>query len=243
MKIVSYNLHFGGKTGPGNQWEQMMADFAPDFVFAQESFDPQRYFSPDEFASFKGCIWAAVQGHKWGSAILSRCHQLEAVQLTEYEGWVIGARVHDLVIGGVPQSAMLFCIHAPSPGPYEPVVNRILDDIKKRWDGQPLIVAGDFNITTAIRHPKEALKNTRGELKILRRLRQELGLLNAWQVLHPNQDLPQTLRWNKDTLPSYHCDAVFLSQSHLSHLRDASIESSGVWGQLSDHNPAVVTIE
>jgi hypothetical protein len=44
----------------------MMTDFAPDFVFAQESFDPQRYFSPDEFASFKGCFWLNVRGQKCG---------------------------------------------------------------------------------------------------------------------------------------------------------------------------------
>ena len=243
MNIVSYNLHFGGKTGDGNQWRQMMAEFAPDFVFAQESFHPKMYFSPDEFASFKNCIWSNVPGQKWGSAILSRYQPLEAVHLTQYEGWVVGARVPELVIGGVSQSALLFCIHAPSPGPYEPVVNRILDAIMERRDGQPVLVAGDFNITTAIRHPNETLKNTSGEVKILKRLRQELGLLNAWQVMHPNQDLPQTLRWNKDRLPPYHCDAVFLNQSHLSHLRDARIESSGVWGQLSDHNPVVVTLE
>ena len=139
---------------------------------------------------------------------------------------------------------LIFCIHAPSPGPYEPSVKQILNEITKKWDKTPIIIAGDFNLTTALRHPTEPEgPNTIGEREILERLRRELGLFNAWQILHPNENLPQTLRWAKDPLPNYHCDGIFVSHNYLPHLVSANIESSNDWGKMSDHNPIVVTLE
>ena len=246
MKIVSYNLRYGGNSviGPENHWQRLIRDFDPDIVFAQESVHPERYFSPDDFAQFKGCLYCAVPHGMWGSAILSRNHQLESIPLPEFDGWVVGARVPDLKINGLAQAALIFSLHAPSPGPYEPIVNRILDAIAQRWDGTPMIIAGDFNVTTAIRHPSEERgPNSSGERKILERLRTQFGMSNAWQALHPNENLPQTLRWSRDPLPYYHCDAVFVSHSHLRYLASAKIDNSGDWGRLSDHNPILVTFK
>ena len=137
----------------------------------------------------------------------------------------------------------LVCIHAPSPGPYEPVVNGILDEIAKIKDGMSMILAGDFNITTALRHSSEAIKNTAGERRILSRMRKEFGLFNAWQTLHPNQDLPQTLRWTKKPSAPYHCDAIFVSHDLLPHLVSAEVISTGDWGVISDHNPILITLD
>ncbi len=94
MKLVSYNLRYGGNTGKDNHWQQMIKEFVPDIVFAQESQHPDRYFSSDEFSQFKGCVHSNVHHGKWGSAILSKNHKLEEVSLSvpEYEGWVVGAR-------------------------------------------------------------------------------------------------------------------------------------------------------
>ncbi len=244
MKIFSYNLHFGGKTGLGNHWQKLIAEFDPDIIFAQESFDPNQYFRNGQISHPKSFLWEPVEGRKWGSAIVTPRHQIEPVELDEFGGWVIGGRISNVMIGGISQSVMVFSIHAPSPGPYEPAVSKILDAIAKRWDGTPLIIGGDFNLTTAIRHQSELTlsSNTVGERKILQRLRTQFGLLNAWQALHPNENLPQTLRWNRDPVPAYHCDAIFVSHSHLPHLLDASIESGGEWTTLSDHNPVVATL-
>ncbi len=241
MRLVSYNLHFGGKAA-NNAWRRMVLEFAPDIVFAQESRHPKESFSPEEFAQFGGCIWSCVPERKWGSAILSR-YPLEPESLAGFEGWVVGARIPNLPIGGDSRPALIFSLHVPSPGPYEPVVNRILDEIARKWDGTPLILAGDFNLTTAMRHALEALRNSAGEIELQKRLRREFGLVNAWQILHPNSNLTQTLRWAKDPLVPYHCDAVFVSSKHLAHLANAEIANSGAWAQMSDHNPVVVTLE
>lgn len=246
MNIVSYNLRYGGNTSvsPENHWQRLMKDFEPDLVFAQESVHPEKYYSGEVFAGFKSALYTPVPHGKWGSALLSKTHALEPITLPGFEGWVTGAKVPDLKIGGSSQTAMVFSLHAPSPGPYEPHVNRILDAIAKVRDGSPLIIAGDFNLTTAVRDPLDPLgKNIPSEKRILERLRCEFGLFNAWQIMHPNQPLPQTLRWSKNPLPHYHCDGVFVSHVHLQHLVQAKVESAGHWGTLSDHNPIFVSFK
>jgi exonuclease III len=243
MKIVSYNLRSGGKTGKDNHWQQLVQHFDADIICAQESRHPREYFSEAEFSKFKDCVHLSVGHGKWGSAILSKRHILEEVHLPQFKGWVVGAKISDLMIGGVSQETMVFSIHAPSPGPYLPGVNRILDEIATVCGKTPLIIAGDFNVTTAVRHVSElAMKNTAGERKLLTRLRKDFGLFNAWQTLHPNENLPQTLRWSRDPVPPFHCDGIFLNHNYLPHLVDAKVVGTGGWSTMSDHNPMLVTL-
>ena len=248
MKIMSYNLRNGGGK-KHNLWQKMISEFSPDIVFAQESRHPRSYFDTKAFAEFKDCIHANVPTHEqWGSAILSRHHRLIQVSLSqpEYAGWVVGAMVPDFAIGGKTQSVLLFSIHAPTlPGrSYEGHIERILGEIASRWRDTPMVIAGDFNLTTAISRPQSALgENTEGELRLLKMLRGDLSLVNAWQHLHPDEDLPQTLRWSSDKSIPFHCDAIFLNTNHLPQLVHASVESDGDWGTMSDHNPILVTLE
>lgn len=246
MKICSYNLRYGGHKNPGNHWQRLIDDLAADIVFAQESEHPSSYFSPETFGKFKGCIHANVAHGKWGSALLAKDYELEPIEIQGFEGWVVGARIKNAKINGTVQVMTVFCIHAPSPGPYEAHVDRILDGIAQCWDGTPLLLAGDFNLTTAIRHASEVadgLKNTSGECRLLERLRREFGLINAWQALHPNTNLPQTLRWNKAPTKPYHCDAVFVSHSLLPHLVRAEVKNDSVFASISDHNPIFVELD
>lgn len=244
MKIITYNLRSGGTGAKENQWQRMIQEFSPDILCVQETRHPNQYFTADELSQNKGCIHALVPHGKWGSAMLSRKYHLEPVPLPEFSGWVVGAKIPDFVIDGAVKPVMIFSIHAPSPGPYEPSVNKILDEIQKVRNETPLILAGDFNLTTALRHPSEAAtKNTSGEKKLQTRLRREFGLINAWQAMHPNENLPQTLRWSSNPVPPYHCDAIFVSHILMRHLVSAEVNSSGVWGVMSDHNPIIVDLD
>lgn len=132
MKICSYNLRHGGHKSLGNHWHRLVYDLAADIVFAQESEDPAHYFSPKSFSQFKGRIHANVPHGKWGSALLAKDHNLEQIEIQGFEGWVVGARINDAKINGIVQPMILFCVHTPSPGPYEPHLNRILDGIRSR---------------------------------------------------------------------------------------------------------------
>lgn len=240
MKIVSYNLRSGGKTGQDNHWQRLLSDFSPDIVFAQESLDPRKYFSGQVEIADKRCLHKLVSHGKWGSAIWSKSMDLEPVELPNFKGSVVGARIMNPIPDSDSQTAMIFSIHAPTSPSYVAEVNKILDEIRVEWDGQPLILAGDFNVTTARRQSSEPFKNSRQELDLLNRLQADFGLINAWQTLNPEAPLPQTLRWNSKPSIPYHCDAVFVSHQFVPHLATARIESSGDWGVLSDHNPVIV---
>lgn len=242
MKLCTYNLRSGGHKNPGNHWQRLLDELGADIVCAQESEDPGRYFSSETFAEYKGCLHTYVAHGRWGSAILAKDHALEPLEVPGFDGWVIGARVRGVKIDGTPLTLTVFSIHAPSPGPYEAHVNRFLNEIRQYRDGSPIVIAGDFNLTTAVRHASEAgmRENTAGERRIHERLRREFGLLNAWQILHPNQNLPQTLRWSKDPTKPYHCDAVFVSHSLLPHLISAEVVQGDEFSSMSDHNPILI---
>ena len=92
MKIVTYNLRYGGKKGDGNHWERIMSQFSPDFVLAQESFNPQNYFRVQFPQNVPSVIWAPVPA-KWGSAIFAARHKLAPVLVPGFEGWVAGVRI------------------------------------------------------------------------------------------------------------------------------------------------------
>lgn len=242
MKIVSYNLRSGGKTGQDNHWQRLLSDFSPDIVFAQESLDPRKYFSGQVEIADKRCIHELVSHRKWGSAIWSKSMDLETVELPNFKGSVVGAWIVNPIPDSDSRTAMIFSIHAPTSPSYVVEVNKILNEIWKVWKGRsPLILAGDFNVTTARRQSSEdPLKNSRQELDLLNRLQADFGLFNAWQTLNPETPLPQTLRWNSKPSIPYHCDAIFVSHQFVPHLATARIESSGDWSVLSDHNPVIV---
>lgn len=241
MKVVSFNLHLGGKKGDGNAWQHLIRDFAPDIVCAQESADPHSYPIDTGAIPEDRRVWkCAPDRNNWGSAIVAMSHKHEEIEVDGFLGWVAGARLPDVEIGGTSGPLTIFSIHAPSPGPYTAQVDKILDAIAAKWDKGPLIIAGDFNVTTAKRSPTEPYPNSKQELALLARLREEFGLRNAWQALHPGQELPQTLRWNNRPDVPYHCDGIFVDARHLPHLVSAEVVASGYWGSASDHNSIVV---
>lgn len=238
MKIVTYNLRNGGKKGSGNHWEKIIDALSPDLVLAQETFNPRDYFSADEFPRIaQPPLWNRVS--KWGSAILATQHVATSITVPDFEGWVTGGKFTDFSIGGQPRPLSVFSIHTPS-GQYEDNVNAILDRIWTIAEGTEILIGGDFNITTAIRHTTEECNNTAKELAILERLRMQFGLINAWQAIHPNTNLEQTLRWTGNKVYPYHCDGIFIPHSWLRHLESCEVVADG-WEVMSDHNPIIAT--
>jgi hypothetical protein len=101
------------------------------------------------------------------------------------------------------------------------------------------IMAGDFNVTVALRQHFEDWKNSPGEKRILQRFRDELDLTNAWQAMHPEEPLPQTLRWSRNKTVPYHCDGIFVDSRCGELLRGAVVLDDASWAAISDHNPVV----
>ncbi len=142
-------------------------------------------------------------------------------------------------MGGRVQDVDVDSVHIPAPGPYEKRARQFIDILGRARSDRPQIVAGDFNVTVALRGLSEDRKNTTGEKRILQRLHQELGLTNNWQTMHPDLPLPQTLRWSRDKAVPYHCDGIFVDPHCREHLLEAAVLDDSSWSALSDHNPVV----
>jgi endonuclease/exonuclease/phosphatase family metal-dependent hydrolase len=244
MNILTYNLRSGGKRKGETSWGEILEEFSPDLVFAQETYDPSSYRSPEkQFHPDDSIIWQPTSVG-WGSAIFVRKEKLLPINVPNFEGWVVGGKIEGFPQGLASDKPLyVSSVHTPSPGPYDKKALSILDAIKEISGDNDLIIAGDFNTTTAIRHPSEELKNSKLSIEFITRMREELGLINSWQVINPNKNLPQTLRWSRNQAAPYHCDGIFIPLSWVRYIEQCTIHNSDYWKKMSDHNPIHLKIK
>lgn len=206
MRIVTWNLRHGAG---GATWPALQTDLQADIFLLQEATS-----APD----CAGAIWEKVPGGRWGSAVVTTLGVTRPLAVPGYEGWVVGAEM-DSEIGLLAA----FSVHAPtstatSPrSHYTDEVVTILGLIREAVrPGVHLVVGGDFNFTLGERHASEALKTSARDRRALSAIA-DAGLVSCWNAAHPDQPLPQTLRWSRDKAPGkttpYHCDGILVPQS------------------------------
>jgi len=180
--------------------------------------------------------WRAVPGRAWGSGIVATHGELVPIEVPGFEGWVAAARWQR------PQqpSVTVVSVHVPhGPGGYVGSLRRVLHALPRRA-GDACMIGGDFNICISPRrHAGDAARA--GELEMQARLRDEFGVVNCWDHLHPHRAAPQTLRWTGDRQVPYHCDALFIPAAWTHALRACAVRSTARWQARSDHNPVVAT--
>ena len=241
MKLLTFNLLYGGKKKDINYWNEMISDFDPDIIFVQESNAPHTYFQDKEMNYFdESVVWDATRSG-WGSAIYVKNNTMEKIDIPGFNGWVVGGKLIKPFMG--QKNLFIFSIHTPSPGPYDKNTFAILDVIKKIVGDHELVIAGDFNMTTALRHESEELKLHKADYELITKLRKDFGLMNSWQIIHPNKDLPQTLRWNKNKKPPYHIDGIFIPFSWAKYIDECEVIDREPWNKMSDHNPILLSLE
>jgi endonuclease/exonuclease/phosphatase family metal-dependent hydrolase len=159
--------------------------------------------------------------------------------MPEFDGWVVGGEVHgSRLVNGRP--LQIFSIHGPAgQHGYIRTMHAILDVIGRLSPRADLVLGGDFNVVVGYRQPREHLKVSRGERKLLERLSQEFGLVSCWQAANPDRPLAQTLRWSADRVAPYHCDGIFVPSGWLDRLVSCRVVRGSRWNGLSDHNPVV----
>jgi endonuclease/exonuclease/phosphatase family metal-dependent hydrolase len=236
MKIATYNLRFGGKEDRRIHWDQIFQTISPDIFLVQETCEPKAYVNDEVWQDLQHQVhWVSVPGIKkqWGSAIYAKSGRMTPILIpSEFQGAVVGVDLDDLAaVDGKRRSLRVFSIHVQEP--YKKSVNAILDFITKLSSDRELIIGGDFNLTTCIRHPKEFEP---GDPWLIERLRKEFNLMSCWQSANPNRDLPQTLRHGDKTKP-FHCDGIFVPAAWYGNLAQSAVLSAPIWDELSDHNP------
>lgn len=240
MRIATFNMRHGGGSAA---WAKVLEATAADLVFAQETRDPSDFLAEiTESFGFSSATWAVVpsrQRARWGSAVLSTANAIDEVPVPGFAGWVVGGR---LALGRTKIFA--FSVHIPTRkgAGYLEQCERLVDRLRRIVAGAPVVLGGDWNVTVGHRRPDETKQNTRSELRLLARLRAELGVVPAWSTFHPQAHLPQTLRWVCDPLPPYHCDGIFLPEGWAPRIRSVEVLAGEEWERLSDHNPVVVEV-
>ena len=229
-RVATLNMLKGG--GQRVSPDDVLRDTRADLLLLQEA------------AGFDGAsprvVWRPVPSRPWGSAIRVAHGRLEPIAVTGFDGWVAGAcwrarRADALAV---------FSVHAPhGAGGYTGRVHRILDAIgaaARRSGTRDIVVGGDFNICISARSHSGALRAR--DHAVQQRLRDEFGLINAWDWLHPRMQPVQTLRWTGNPSVPYHCDGLFVPQRWASALRRCVVLKSARWCARSDHNPVVATL-
>ncbi len=240
LKGATHNLYRGGPEDY-SAWTRDINALDPDLLLLQESCDPARYTYPS-------ALWAPVEANRCGSAIHLKHGQAVEVSLpAELRGWVIGAEVRELAwYPASPGALYVFSLHAPDRPShnYEREVNAILDAIAPLVAGHTVIIGGDFNLTVSARHGSEERRNTSGEEAIHRRLREEFGLINCWQTLHPDEALQQTFRrYFSDDPQPFHIDGLFVPAAWQPLLKSCEVFNGPAWRGVpnSDHFPILAT--
>lgn len=230
MRIATYNfLHGGSKTRSGHL-QRVLAEFNADVVLCQEARPPQTL--NDNGAQF---YWRPVRSCTWGSGVYVRDLPANEVRVPGFSGWVTGVEL------ALPQRTLVFSVHCPAgAGGYVRVMHRILDRIRRLREGADLILGGDFNVAAGYRPPDDVIRFTRGEREVLDRIRDDFGLVPAWQTANPGLRLAQTLRWSANRSTPYHCDGIFVPASW--EIRQCIVCNGADWEALSDHNPVFAEV-
>lgn len=239
MKVVTYNLKFGGSGRV--HWKEIIDRYDPDVLLVQESFQPSDHLPDDQRTNRS--VWSPVVTDKgplnWGSGIYFKGHSPTPIQLPTYQGWVVGAEVDSFGDFGTGK-IRFFSLHAASvKKSYAKVVNEVLDILLEYREGCVIVIGGDFNLTVGERHESEEMETSTADRKIQQRLYYEFGMINCWQTKNPNQPLPQTLRWMRDPEPPFHCDGLFVPASWRDRLISCQVIVGERWDKLSDHNPMI----
>lgn len=240
MKMATYNLRFGSTASQRiDLWNEIFTVVDPEIFLVQEMCHPEQYISA-QYEHYRDQIhWIKTGETNWGTAVFVRSGNIKPITIPpQFKGYLVGVKVDDCTWSAITgRSLCIFSLHAPAP--YKKSVNQMLDFIFSLSGDFDLIIGGDFNLTTGVRHPQEQLQDE--TLWLLDRLRKEFNLMSCWQAANPNEDLPQTLRWSKDKALPFHCDGIFMPAHWYRYLDDCEVLVSPKWEKLSDHNPVVAT--
>lgn len=221
-------------------WKRMINDHGVDLLCIQESYPQIEHLpassSPD---TCNRSVWKRVDSTKWGSGIFSKSGTLTELDIPNYNGWVVGAKLSNAYWQGNDETTLVFSLCAPDgPGRYTGQVNRILDEIAKLADGKEVVIGGDFNMPVSHWGDSE-IKSTKHDLAVRARLANEFGLINCWQSANPGLEPQQTLRWTGNRTVPFHIDGIFVPKAWLDRLQGCTIFSGQEWDELSDHNPVI----
>lgn len=234
--ILTYNFHNGGQPLGHNQWPRLFDQFQPDIVLAQETRYPRKFLP----AISETCLYWREMNTKFGTAVVTPAARVEVISLAKPDQYTA---VVDIVPpsewpGFIKSPLRVVSLHVANRlnSSYPNMALQILKNLAVLPAVENVIIAGDFNLTVGIQH--EGVVTTKKELEVLNRLKNDFGLMSAWQAIHPNETLAQTLRYARNER-HYHCDGIFIPAAWYRYLESCEVIDNSAWRELSDHNPVI----
>ncbi len=114
MKIATYNLRFGGKSGNRIHWQKLIESSNPNILLLQETLSPHEYLLEEIYQAHSLQIhWSAVAGQKWGSAVYIRQEQVIPLEplSAALSGWVTGVQITHF--SGLVAKEQALCLQHP----------------------------------------------------------------------------------------------------------------------------------
>lgn len=194
MRIATYNFCRGGKEDYQTLY-RVLHTLEPDILLAQETCNPELYLAKNAayWAARNPPIyhWTQTAHTYWGSAVYAKDgHSQRTIALPDsLRGWVVGVELSGITYPeacGLP--LRILSIHTPTRdhGNYSSELARIVDAIALLDTDCVLVVGGDLNVTVSPRHPSESRRDVQAEQAVIAQLQERCGLINCWQVAHPD---------------------------------------------------------
>lgn len=236
MKLATFNMRGGGSR---THWAALASAINPDIFFVQETKNPKN-FSANLFDSseFSRASWEPVSHGKWGASLHVPQGTIHIIPIEGFTGWVTGGVVQ---LEGL--EFLAFSVHlSPTQSSYARTAHRLLDVLRPVIGDRHLVLAGDWNLSISASRSTESLRHKKDAEELHRRIDTEFGLRSAWICAHADEELPQTLRWNRNPLIPFHCDGILLPAAWSAALTRVEVLSGDRWSALSDHNPVVAEL-
>jgi endonuclease/exonuclease/phosphatase family metal-dependent hydrolase len=247
-RLVTYNLYKGG---PADYCAlgRALSELDPDVLLTQEMSAPHLYrkgMSAPYRERLHDIRWCQADTNYWGSAIYTKYGVVSYLEVpNELRGWVTAAEVSGMPDFPGTGTVRIISVHTPTrkKSNYITEAQGVIDALKHLVVGHDTIVGGDFNITISRRQGETLDYKAEQELEVLERIEGELGLINCWQSLHPEQALPQTYQHQfQATSAPRHLDGIFVPANWLPYLQHCEVLNSGAWVGRSDHFPVMASI-
>jgi exodeoxyribonuclease-3 len=203
---------------------QALAPLNPNIVVLQECAEPKEPISPGEWRHTAKQLGVATVGVGISPVFPNANEELPSSAL--------------LAVVEGPTPFALVNVWAQLPRYEEDVLNCIRAARRVLPSDVPLIVAGDFNSSPAVRSQE------RRSLELIRVLREEFGLVSAYHDrfgVEPGRELHPTYYHQRKENAPFHIDYCFVPESWTEKIASVEVGSYSEWTG-SDHRPVTVRL-
>jgi exodeoxyribonuclease III len=184
------------------------------------------------------CLWFGPNLHKGLAVFCQNDWEIRALPQID-QRWILPLRVD------APEPFTFIAVWAyrikdSHTASYIGQVYRALVAHPEWFDGNPVVIAGDFN-SNQIWDSSRRVGNHSDVVQML----ESHGLVSTYHAFHGKEHGSETcwtLHMNRDLNRPYHVDYIFIPREWAPRLRTVEVGAYEKWSKLSDHCPIIVEV-